>query len=85
MIHVTYRARVYVTLKEGVLDPQGKAVRQGLIKMGYTSVDEVHVGRYILLNVRAASEEEARQAVDEMCRRLLVNPVIENYQFELSR
>ena len=81
---MVYRARVFVTLKEGVLDPQGKAVRQGLVSMGYTSIDEVRVGRYIVLTVNAPGELEARSQVDEVCRRLLANPVIEDYEFELG-
>jgi len=78
-----YRAKVYVTLKEGVLDPQGNAVAQGLKSMGY-AVGEVRVGRYIELEVEADGEEIARGKIDEMCRRLLANPVIEDYTFALS-
>ena len=81
---MAYRARVFVTLKEGVLDPQGKAVQQGLVSMGYASVTEVRVGRYIEVGVDAGSADEARRSIDEMCRRLLANTVIEEYTFELT-
>lgn len=81
---MTYQAKVFVTLKEGVLDPQGNAVQQGLRSMGH-AVGDVRVGRYILLNVEAQDESAARAEVDDMCRRLLANPVIEEYVFELTR
>ena len=81
---MTYLARVFVTLKEGVLDPQGKAVGRGLAAMGYPEVGEVRVGRYITLRLEAKGKEQAAARVDEMCRRLLANPVIEDYRFDLE-
>jgi len=78
---MAYRAKVYVTLKEGVLDPQGDAVRKGLGSMGYP-VRDVRVGRYIVLTLDAQSREAAEQKVEEMCRRLLANPVIEDFSFD---
>lgn len=78
-----YQAKVYVTLKEGVLDTQGSAVRQGLVSLGYP-VEDVRVGRYIVLSVEADSREAALASVQEMCHRLLANPVIEDYAFELE-
>ncbi len=79
-----YHARVFVTLKEGVLDPQGKAVQQGLSTLGYTSVKEVRVGRYIQVTVEAESLSAAQAQIDEVCRRILANPVIEDYEFEIQ-
>lgn len=79
-----FLAKVHVTLKEGVLDPQGKAVAQGLIAMGYEEVGEVRVGRFITLRLEAEGREQAAARVDEMCRRLLANPVVEEYRFELE-
>lgn len=81
---VNFQAKVFVTLKEGVLDPQGKAVQNGLASMGYGSVDDVRVGRYILMRVGAEDAHEAERRIDEMCHRLLANPVIEDYRFEVS-
>ncbi len=78
---MTYRAKVYVTLKEGVLDPQGNAVRQGLNSLGH-SVQDVRVGRFIVLTLEAEDEASAKAQVEEMCRRLLANPVIEDYTFD---
>lgn len=79
------RAKIVVTLREGVLDPQGQAVLGGLVSMGYQGVRDVRVGRYIQVELAADSEEQARAAVDEMTRRLLANPVIEDYRFEIER
>jgi len=75
------RARVFVTLKSTVLDPQGVAVQKALKTMGYGEVSGVRVGKFIILEL-----EEARAGrVDEMCRRLLANPVIEDYTFEIAK
>ena len=75
-------ARVYVTLKKAVLDPQGKAVQRSLAKLGFPEVRDVRVGRYIELQLEASSKAEAEKRVEEMCRELLANTVIEEYRFE---
>lgn len=82
---VSWLARVVVTLKPVVNDPQGLAVTDGLHNLGYAGVESTRVGKYIEVRLRAADEAVARAQVDEMCRRLLSNPVIENYRFELTR
>jgi len=79
-----YAARVFVTLKPMVNDPQGLTVMGGLEKLGFSSVRNVRVGKLIEIVVEAAGEEAARREVDEMCERLLANPVIERYDFELE-
>ena len=71
---------VLVTLKSGLADPQGKAVLGSLPALGWTNVSSVHVGRHVKLELDAASEVEARAQVDEMAKRLLSNPVIEDYR-----
>jgi phosphoribosylformylglycinamidine synthase PurS subunit len=73
-------ARVYVTLKKGVLDPQGKAVERSLAKLGFGEARDVRVGRFIEMAIEARSREEARERVDAMCRKLLANTVIEDYR-----
>ncbi len=78
------RARVFITPKRGVLDPQGQAIEHSLHALGFTEAREVHLGKYIELAVEAADHERARQRVDEMCRKLLANGVIEDYRFELE-
>ncbi|HYG69483.1 MAG TPA: phosphoribosylformylglycinamidine synthase subunit PurS [Anaeromyxobacteraceae bacterium] len=78
------KARVYVTLKRGVLDPQGSAVGRALHAMGYGEVEDVRLGKYIEVTLReGASIQEERQRLEEMCRKLLANTVIEDYRLEL--
>jgi phosphoribosylformylglycinamidine synthase subunit PurS len=77
-------AKVYVTLKRGVLDPQGSAVARSLRSLGYDEVADVRLGKFIEVAVdERAGEADARRRIDEMCRRLLANTVIEDYRIEL--
>ncbi|HET7465075.1 MAG TPA: phosphoribosylformylglycinamidine synthase subunit PurS [Candidatus Dormibacteraeota bacterium] len=78
-------ARIIVTPKPVVNDPQGVTVRQGLASLGFGEVTDVRVGKYIEVRLEAGSEREARERVDAMCRRLLANDVIEDYRFELEQ
>ena len=75
------KARVYVTLKPGVLDPQGQAVGRTLARMGYDEVSDVRIGKYVELEVADGTPAER---LEEMCRRLIANTVIENYRVELD-
>ena len=68
-----------MSLKEGLLDPQGKAVQDALPTMGWTNVSDVRVGKHVQLTVEARDEADARSQVDDMARRLLSNPVIEDF------
>ncbi len=77
------KARVHVTLKTGVLDPQGKAIGHALESLGFQGVGEVRQGKVIDLDLEETDEARAREAVDEMCRKLLANTVIENYDIEI--
>ncbi len=77
-------AKVYVTLKRGVLDPQGSAVARSLHALGYDEVDDVRLGKYVEVRLReGASAADERARIEEMCRRLLANTVIEDYRIEL--
>jgi phosphoribosylformylglycinamidine synthase len=78
------RARVHVTLKNGVLDPQGKAIEHALHTLGFTGVGEVRQGKVIELTLEAADPDAARASVEAMCEKLLANTVIENYAIELD-
>lgn len=78
-----YEARIYVSLKPTVNDPEGETIASALRSLGFDSVRSVRSGKYFQVRLAAASAEEARSAVDAMCRRLLANPVIETYEFEL--
>lgn len=79
-----YEARIYVTLKRGVLDAQGDTVRGALRTLGFSSVQDVRMGKFMVVRLEAETEEKAGQQADEMCRKLLANPVIEDYRFDLS-
>jgi phosphoribosylformylglycinamidine synthase subunit PurS len=77
------KARVHITLKSGVLDPQGKAIARALGSLGFTAVNDVRQGKYIEIELSETDRAKAESQVDAMCRRLLANPVIENYAIEL--
>ena len=79
-----YEARVDITHLSGVLDPQGATVQRSLPALGYGNVTDVRIGKTIRLVVEAADETTARAQVDEMCHRLLANPVIEAFTIELT-
>ena len=78
------KARVHVTLKNGVLDPQGKAIGAALGHLGFAGVGEVRQGKYIELDLNETDKASARATVEEMCRKLLANTVIENYAIEIA-
>jgi phosphoribosylformylglycinamidine synthase len=75
-----FQLQVVVSLKPGLLDPQGKAIEGSLPAMGWANVSNVRVGKQVEVTVEAESEEAAREQVEEMARRLLSNPVIEDFQ-----
>jgi phosphoribosylformylglycinamidine synthase len=77
-------ARVIVTPKPVVNDPQGITVKQGLATLGFREVSDVRIGKYIEVSLDAANEHEARQRVEAMCRQLLANHVIEDFHFEIE-
>ncbi len=79
-----YLGKVYVTLKPTVNDPQGLTVLGGLHSLGFEAVKDVRIGKYLELLVAESEQAEAERLVAEMCDRLLANPVIENYRFELA-
>jgi len=77
------KARIHVTLKSGVLDPQGRAIQHALGALGFQSVKDVRQGKYLEIDLAEQDRTKARQAVDQMCSRLLANTVIENYAIDL--
>ena len=76
------KAKITITPKKAVLDPQGKTVQNALEQMGYTGIDAVHVGRYLEIELDG-DPETARKQLDEACHKFLSNPVIEDYHLEL--
>jgi phosphoribosylformylglycinamidine synthase len=77
------KARIIITPKKAVLDPQGKTVQNALAHMGYTGVGTVHVGKYLEIELADGDAETARKQIDDACHRILSNPVIEDYRFEI--
>ena len=75
-----FRIAVHITPRRGILDPQGKTVAGALHTLGFTPVSDVHVGRYIIVELEANDRNEAERATREMCERLLANPVIEDFE-----
>ena len=78
------KAKVHITLKSGVLDPQGKAIGHALESLGFKGVGEVRQGKFIELDIAETDPGAARAQVEEMCARLLANTVIENYEIDLQ-
>ena len=79
-----YLARIYVTLKPTVNDPQGLTIRGALHSLGFADVESVRAGKYLEVSLAAKSHAQAEKQLAEMCRKLLANPVIEDYRFELE-
>jgi phosphoribosylformylglycinamidine synthase len=79
------QARIKITLKHGVLDPQGKAIENALTSLGFSGVDEVRQGKYIEVDLSEQDEARARAQVEKICKDLLANLVIENYAYELLK
>ena len=74
------KALIHVTTKPEVLDPQGKAIRNASVQLGYAAIESVRQGKLFEVGVAAASEDEARRLLTELCEKLLANPVIEDYE-----
>ena len=79
-----YLAKIYVTLKPTVNDPQGLTIQGGLHTLGFSFVKQVRMGKYLEVQVDEGDRNTARTQVEEMCRKLLANPVIEEFHFELE-
>jgi phosphoribosylformylglycinamidine synthase len=78
------KAKIVVMPKKAVLDPQGKTVQNALAHMGYTGVGAVHVGKYLEIELTGTDKETASRQINEACHKILSNPVIEEYRFEIE-
>jgi len=78
------KAKIHITLKSGVLDPQGKAIEGALSGLGFEGASDVRQGKVIELTLAETDETAARAAIEDMCKKLLANPVMENYTIELQ-
>ena len=77
------KAKVFVTLKNGVLDPQGSAIKNSLTNIGITSIESITQGKYFELNILENDKNKVEEIIEEACKHLLANTVIENYKYEL--
>ncbi|ACD90574.1 MAG: phosphoribosylformylglycinamidine synthase subunit PurS [Chlorobium limicola] len=80
-----YNAKIKVTLRQSILDVQGKAVEHALKNLGYGTVDSARIGKYIEVSINETDRVEAERICNEICQKLLSNPVMENYAFELEQ
>jgi len=78
------KARVYVTLKKSVFDPQGKAIHEALLSLGYAQVADVRQGKFFEIDLQGLDGEPARQVAEEVARKVLANPVIESWRVEVE-
>ncbi len=82
---MNFRAEIDVMPLKELLDPQGKAVAHGLQKMNFNEVADVRIGKHITISLNAASKEEANAKVEEACKKLLANPIMEGYKYEVHQ
>ena len=78
------KAKIYISLKEGILDPQGKAVERALSVLGFSDVEGVRIGKYLEVKLKPGPIDLAERSVEAMCEKLLANTVIESYRFDLE-
>jgi phosphoribosylformylglycinamidine synthase PurS subunit len=78
------KAKIIITPKKAVLDPQGKTVQNALTQMGYAGVGAVHMGKYLEIDLTSTDKETAWKQINDACHKILSNPVIEDYRFELE-
>ena len=80
-----YKARILITLRKTILDPQGKAVEHSLKSLGYGNIVDTRIGKYVELKIDASDESSAKSVAEEACKKLLANPVMEDYSFEIVK
>ncbi|MBI3005576.1 MAG: phosphoribosylformylglycinamidine synthase subunit PurS [Ignavibacteriales bacterium] len=79
-----FQSKIVVTLRKSILDPQGKAVEQGVHSLGYEKVNDVRIGKFIELNVQTDNKVEAERITKEVCEKLLANPIMEDFSFTVE-
>lgn len=80
-----YTAKILITLRKTILDPQGKAVEHSLKSLGYDSITDTRIGKYIELKIDTSDKTSARTVAEEACKKLLANSVMEDYSFEIVK
>jgi len=79
-----FEAKIYITFKEGVVDPQGITIKGALESLGYKGISNVRMGKYIQMKLNTQDKEKAESDLEKMCAKLLANPVIEDYRYEIE-
>ena len=79
-----FEAKIYITFKEGVVDPQGITIKEALESLGYKGISDVRMGKYIQMRLNPQDKERAESDLRQMCAKLLANPVIEDYRYEIE-
>ena len=80
-----FTSKINIRIRDTILDPQGKAVEHSLKSLGFDSVVDTRIGKYIELKIDAATEEDVKKITDDTCRKLLANPVMEDYEFSITK
>ena len=80
-----FHVKIKVTLRKSILDPQGKATENSLHSLGYNNVNNIRIGKYIELDINETDEIKTKKIVDEICQKLISNPIMEDYTFELEK
>ena len=78
-----YTAKILITLRSSILDPQGKAVENSLKSLGFKDIVDTRIGKFIEMKIDSGSKEKANDLIEQACKKLLANPVMENYEFEI--
>ena len=76
-----FKVKIYISLKEGVADPQGATIKHALDSLGYEGVGQVRTGKYLRIELNIKEKEKLKEQIEDMCRKILVNPVIEKYEY----
>jgi len=79
-----FNAKIYISLKEGVSDPQGVTIKHALDSLGYKGVKKVKTGKYLQVELEIDDKEKVKEEIEDMCKKILVNPVIENYTYKIE-
>ncbi|MBF8247909.1 MAG: purL [Bacteroidetes bacterium] len=79
-----YQSKIVVTLRKSILDPQGKAVEQGVHSLGFEKVKDVRIGKFVEMNVQTDNKAEAERVTKEVCEKLLANPIMEDFHFTVE-
>ena len=78
------KAEIYITLKKTISDPQGLTIKHALESLGYKGIEDVRIGKLVTIGLASKSSKDAEKEVEQMCKKLLANPIIENYRFQIK-